>query len=179
MEEPEKESSISSIPQSWPDNLLGEEHEDNHGDHDDDDGVEQPSHEVTVPPALQTDEDEEQTDHHAVEDRQGCGGDIHVHDGDVDDLLGNLMPRIVSFVIVKVWLWLRQVLKICPCLVCHVFREPKVSLVERKTSLKICLFLLRICLVIFQPLVSHSICISRHHPLKSGLELIAIPYHYC
>ena len=101
MEEPEKESSISSVPQSWPHNLLGEEHDNDHGDHDDNDGVEQSAHEVTVPPALETNEDEEQTDHHAVEHGQGGRGHLHVHDRDVDDLRSKLYVGIVIVNIVK------------------------------------------------------------------------------
>lgn len=163
MEEPQKESSIPSVPESWPHNLLGEEHDNNHGDHDDNDGVEQPSHEVAVPPALETDDDEEQTDHDTVEDRQGGGGDFHVHDGDVDNFLSNLIVRVVIVTIVQVWLRLRQVLKIGSCLVCHVIRKPEIGVVEREASLKILLFHQRICLIVFIQLVSHPICVSRHH----------------
>lgn len=70
MEEPQEESSITSVPQSWPERLLGEEHEDDHGAHDDDDRVEEATHEVTVEPALKTEDDEDEAHNDAEEDRE-------------------------------------------------------------------------------------------------------------
>ena len=75
VEEPEKKGPETGVPQPGPDDVPGEHHEAHHGEDDDDQGVEEATHEVAVEPLLSVDEDKNAADNDAVTNREGCCGD--------------------------------------------------------------------------------------------------------
>ena len=103
MEKPEEKSSEARIPQSGPDNISSEDHEDDDGERDDDDGMDKAAHEVPVKSVLERDKEEEDADDDAVGDGEGGGGHLQVHVKDVL-LFANRRLKICVSLIVMIFL---------------------------------------------------------------------------
>ena len=69
MEKPQKESSKTSKPESWPQGPLCKEHDKRDGDDDNNDCVNQSPHEVTIKLILKTEKHKEGTDNDTICDR--------------------------------------------------------------------------------------------------------------
>ena len=103
MEKPEEKGSEARIPQSGPDNVSSEDHEDDDSEGDNDDGVDKAAHEVPIKPVLERDKEEEDAHDDAVGDGEGGGGHLQVHVEDVF-LLANWRLKICVGLIVMIFL---------------------------------------------------------------------------
>ena len=103
MEKPEEKSSEARIPQSGPDNVSSEDHEDDDSEGDNDDGMDKAAHEVSIKPVLERDKEEEDAHDDAVGDGEGGGGHLQVHVEDVF-LLANWRLKICVGLIVMIFL---------------------------------------------------------------------------